>query len=158
MSYFYIDKTECMGDSLVKINSNAASFDSRINYLSSNYVYQLSAGPNIYLTPASGLGNTIAITASSTSISRAWATFDGSLTPALTAGTNIAAITKTGTGGYKINFVQSFPTVNYSAIPAATTTGASVNSITKTVSSCTFTTISGGVSVNSGVDVVFYSL
>jgi hypothetical protein len=34
MAYQFIDPTECMGDSLFKINNNAANFDTRINSIS----------------------------------------------------------------------------------------------------------------------------
>jgi hypothetical protein len=39
MAYQFIDPTECMGDSLFKINNNAANFDTRITDLISNYCF-----------------------------------------------------------------------------------------------------------------------
>lgn len=38
MAYEFIDREECIGDSLYKINNNSANFDSRINTLNTNLV------------------------------------------------------------------------------------------------------------------------
>ena len=38
MAYEFIDREECIGDSLYKINNNSADFDSRINTLNNNLI------------------------------------------------------------------------------------------------------------------------
>ena len=44
---------------------------------------------------------------------QAWALFDGTGTPALTAGSNIASITDNGTGDYTLNFSAALASANY---------------------------------------------
>lgn len=58
-----IERTECIGNSLVKINNNFKNLDLAICGIGSTYVNQLSAGNNIILTPSSGKGNLIRIDA-----------------------------------------------------------------------------------------------
>lgn len=43
----------------------------------------------------------------------AWVVFDGTGTPAITAGNNVASITDHGTGDYTLNFATALPDANY---------------------------------------------
>lgn len=47
---------------------------------------------------------------------RAWVNFDGTGTPAIRASGNVSSITDSGTGIYLINFTNSMPNANYSAV------------------------------------------
>lgn len=60
---------------------------------------------------------------------RAWVVFDGTVaSPTAAAGSNIASITKNGTGDYTINFTTAMPSANY----AVAITGANSGSLAVT--------------------------
>ena len=107
---WYIDREDCIGDSLVYINANTGYFDCKINSLSTSSVSQISAGPNIIVTPSSGLGNTVAVTAGGPGIAKAWVNFNGnSLT--INSRYNIQSVTGGG-GVYTITYTTSVGTNN----------------------------------------------
>ena len=63
-----IERTECIGNSLVKINSNfsgieaaGCNLENRTTTIENTFIKQLSAGNNIALTPSSGLGNIVTV-------------------------------------------------------------------------------------------------
>lgn len=57
MAYDYIDREECIGDSLFKINNNSANFDTRINELSASAGVVLAAHIHTFSNSTSRGGN-----------------------------------------------------------------------------------------------------
>lgn len=57
---------------------------------------------------------------------RAWGKFNGTGTPAVTSGANVASITDNGTGNYTVTFSSPMPDANY--VVVATTTDADTSS------------------------------
>lgn len=58
---------------------------------------------------------------------RAWVTFDGTGTPAITGSGNVSSITDGGTGIYTVNFTNSMPDVNYATVTGGCRSGTSSN-------------------------------
>lgn len=54
--------------------------------------------------------------ADSVSPIKAWAVFNGTGTPAVIAGDNVASITDNGTGDFTVNFTNAMPNANYAVI------------------------------------------
>lgn len=89
---------------------------------------------------------------------RAWVNFNGS-TAVIQTSFNVSSVTRNGTGDYTVNFSNSFPDANYTAIASAGTPGTafcliSINTsggtgteVAPTASACRFNT---GYSVSSG--------
>ncbi len=86
-----ISEDQCIGDSLPVINSSFQTLDTRTASLS-------------------------AASASEGHI-KAWATFDGTTSPCtVTAGTNVASITKSATGVYNVAFTTALADANYAVL------------------------------------------
>jgi hypothetical protein len=60
-----------------------------------------------------------------TGIAKAWVTFDGTGTPAITGSFNVSSITDNGTGDYTVNFTTAMPNTNYAGQVGIGTLGAS---------------------------------
>lgn len=60
---------------------------------------------------------------------RAWVNFDGTGTVAIRASFNVTSITDLGTGQYTVNFTNSMPDANYSAIVTGGPNNSSVGGI-----------------------------
>lgn len=126
---WYIDREDCIGDSLVFINANTGYFDCKIDSLSANtstQINNLSTVPYTRLNDGNQTGNAPIFGA------RAWGRFDGtgangSKTP-LGSG-NVTSINKVGTGNYTVTFAIPMPTSNY----AVTGTIAHAGGITRSV-------------------------
>ena len=94
--------TECLGDSLVKINSNFNSLDTAVCNVSSSYVSKIVAGSNVAIAPTAGTG---VVTVSALHSPRAHGMFIfignpliGQTLSAIDA-FNIASVTRLNSGG-----------------------------------------------------------
>lgn len=70
---------------------------------------------------------------------RAWCKFNGTGTPAVTAGGNVDSITDNGVGDYTVNFTTAMPNADYAAAITAGGSGAGANNIGYIVSQTTST-------------------
>lgn len=107
MSYFYIDREECIGDSLNKINANADNFDTRITAISSTFVQQISSG-NTQIAVNSTNGVTIL---SAVPFYKALVTFRGKGIDPLSACTvydsyKVTEVTKLREAYYRVKFSE----------------------------------------------------
>jgi hypothetical protein len=146
MAYQYIDPTECIGDSLYKINNNSFDFDTRLINLSSSLV---NSNLNLISTINSTANSTIA-TLSTVPYARlnqgnqtgappiygcrAWVTFHGKRNSLggsdvnntdreiLGAG-NVTNVLKVDTGCYRIFFTIPMPTTGYCVNITGSNTG-----------------------------------
>ena len=128
MPYLQISASECIGDSLVKINSNAFNFDTRIDLISSTWVKALSAGDRVTLTTQTLSDNTKRITITPESPYAVkfdfWA---NSLSTSLTSNatfnvTSVTYLSNISPGNlrtYLLTFATPLPSANYSVITSS---------------------------------------
>lgn len=82
---------------------------------------------------------------------RAWVNFNGTGTPAVTAGGNVSSITDVGTGVWRVNFATAMPNANYAAEVTCETTAGAVGYWAGTDDDFTNTTSACGVrALNDG--------
>jgi hypothetical protein len=114
MSYFYINREECIGDSLNKINANADNFDLRIDSISSTFVQSItSISPQIVSSTNSGI-----TTLSAVPFYKALVTFRGKNINPLSACTiyssyNVTEVTKLREAYYRVKFTQPIPITGF---------------------------------------------
>lgn len=105
-----------------QLNSQSASFYTNASNLSSGTL------------PDARLSTTV-----DRRLARAWASFNGTGTPAINSAYNVASITDNGTGDYTVNFTSALSNANYAVVVTASDLGTTlifhVNVRTKTTSS-----------------------
>jgi hypothetical protein len=150
---WYIDREDCIGDSLVFINANTGYFDCKIDSLSANtstQINNLSTVPYTRLNDGNQTGNAPIFGA------RAWGRFNGDvanglITP-LDSG-NILSINKVGLGIYTVTFAIPMSTPNY----AVTGTIAHKGGITRSVNMDIVNQTTTSFNINTGYGTSLYN-
>jgi len=115
MSYLYIDREECIGDSLGKINYNADNFDSRITTISSTFIQQVtSTSPQIVTNTQNGV-----VTLTAVPFYKASVTFRGkgisNFSPCtIYSSYNVSEVIKVQEALYQIRFITPIVTTGFS--------------------------------------------
>lgn len=114
MSYQYIDREECIGDSLQKINANADNFDVRITSISSTFVQKVSSIDDNIVANPNVISGTVILSA--VPFYKALVSFRGKGISSLSACTifdsyNVLGVIKLREGYYRVNFTT--PIVTY---------------------------------------------
>lgn len=98
-------------------------------------------------------------------MAKAWVTFNGTGTPAVIAGYNVASITDNGTGDYTVVFTTAFSSINYCVVGSCSRGATDNNALFQQhyatapeVGSCRVsTTVNGGTPADMAlVFVAFY--
>lgn len=118
MAFELIDREECIGDSLTKINSNSSNFDTRITSISANFIKEITNTTNITVT-VTGTPQVASIQAIGPGIPLGWISFQG--LPGSGAGyaTTITSynlsplVNKTSQGNYTVQFLTPRTDTNY---------------------------------------------
>ena len=128
---WYIDREDCIGDSLLYINANTGYLDCRISSLSANtntQINNLSTIPYTRLNDGNQSGSAPIFGA------RAWVNFDGTgsigANQTIRDQGNVSSVVKNNNGIYTINFILPMNNANYSVIGSGNQTGPSGGNIT----------------------------
>jgi hypothetical protein len=90
MAYQYIDREECIGDSLYKINNNSVNFDTRISTLSSQVASSVLFVPVNYSTLSNAVAPLVSWAATGNTNASPW--WSGLQTATITAPTNTVGV------------------------------------------------------------------
>lgn len=118
MAFQLIDREECIGDSLVKINDNSSTFDTRINSISANFINNINGSTNITVS-LTGVPQTAIIQAKGPGVATGWVSFQGVQGVGAGFATTISQynissiINKTSSGNYTIQFPVPRLDTNY---------------------------------------------
>jgi len=132
---WYIDREDCIGDSLLYINANTGYFDCKIDSLSSNTSTQIN---NLSTVPYTRLNDGNQTGSAPMFGARAWVTFNGTGsigTPqTILASGNVSTVLKNSNGDYTITFSTAMPDTNYCTLVTGrgNGTGAAIGMIAET--------------------------
>ena len=109
MAFQVIDREECIGDSLVKINDNSSVFDTRINSISANFINKINGSTNITVS-LTGVPQTAIIQAKGPGVATGWISFQGVAGAGAGFATTVSfynlspIVNKTNSGNYTVQF------------------------------------------------------
>ena len=150
---WYIDREDCIGDSLIYINANTGYLDCKINSLSANtstQINNLSTVPYTRLNDGNQTGNAPIFGA------RAWGRFDGTGvngSKTLLGSGNITSVVKNSTGIYTVTFAIPMNIPNYVVTGTIQHAVNFTRSVNMDISSQTTTSFQ----INTGYASTFYN-